>query len=519
MRKSAWYMTFLSAAALAATVGCGDSGVEPCDPASGLICPPEDGGVTDADVPTDTGSMADRPDTGTSTCGDVGRTGGLCRMGSCFMGLTCFEEFTDMGAQLTYRAAFNIDQAVEDPANPGTFLPVETPVPANDVPLTFTSDTLCSEPCNTSLPPASDTCGACASCSDQVGNDLGFGVLPFLQDAQRLFGTDTGLCRPHCVFDAEGRGRGCPAGYSCDPFSNLCFEACVTDANCQSAIIITEEGELGTVQFPDSGRTCNMTTGRCDWTGDETAQVGDACESATDCLSDIGICLNGGTCGETQCATASDTMSDFSCDGGRGICLGTTGNGSVCVEGCNTAADCNPGNACQALGGTQMPGGFSGYCLPGCNATTACRAEERCDIPEGETAGSCEAPCDPAATVSECETNEVCEAVAGSTPAYGFCRPVDGICFDSTACFNGQICNNETGASSYGRCVDPCTADTDCTVGDATTCVTDTANPLAGLCVETCTAAADCNPAGVTTRTCRVPVGSTDGYCVEAPAA
>lgn len=541
MTKSAWYVTFLAVAVTAGCTGCEDEPpgcVGICLDAAG-----EDGGMP----PGDAGSDADREEIPTG-CGVAGRMGGLCRRSACLDGLTCITEFMSGTAQLNIRNTFAINQATpEDPADPTTFVTVTTPVPADDIPITYANGSLCTRQCDTGA--ATDSCGTCAKCSGQIGGDiLGIGPFVFIDPAMRTYGTNTGICRPHCTFDPEGRGMGCPEGYTCDGFTNLCLEACRNDAQCNGTLVITEDGEYGTWVVPDGGRTCNMTTGRCDWTGPTPeARVGDVCEGPTDCGTDLGFCLRGGTCAEVQCNRmdlAPDTTMDGVCDGGNGICLGTGGNmGALCIDGCNTADDCNPGNACipllDASGAPQTIGSFSGYCLGICDTVDSgtltgepdtlfgCRADEQCDMPDpdvddGDPAteedydpdGTCRASCNPAATPSDCEADEICEAVSGTT--YGFCRTLSTFCFQPGAedCYDGQICNNVVGASTFGRCVAPCATAADCTVGTATTCVDDTGpEDLRGLCVETCTSPTTCG-AG---RTCRIPAGMTMGYCVEMP--
>lgn len=541
MTRSAWYMTAMAAAIAGLGCACGPDPVPGCDPAR-MICV-TDGGMGDAEV-GDSGPPPDAPDGGmvSRACGTPGRTGGVCRAMACLDGLECFAEFTAGGAPegATVRNTFGIGQAESaDPENE-TFNAVTPPVPADDVPLTFATNSLCSEQCDTTA--ETDTCAECASCSGSIGNDvLGIGPWVFIQTADRAFGIDTGLCRGNCTFDPEGRGMGCPEGYTCDAFTNVCLEACQTDANCNAALVITEDGEYGSWIVPDGGRTCNMTTGRCDWAGPTPeAQVGDVCERPTDCGTDVGVCLRG-TCGETQCnnpALAPDTMSDFTCDGGRGICLGTGGNnGAVCIEGCNTAMDCNPGNACIPI--TMAAGPFTGYCFAICDTVDSaaltgeadllfgCRTEEQCDMPDPDTDdgdpttvedfdpdGVCRPTCDPAMADS-CEAGQLCEVVEGSTPAYGFCRTLGDFCFPAgtESCFGGQVCDNILGASTFGRCVDPCTdTATDCTA--PATCV-DATGPedLRGLCAEPCTSPTTCG----TGRTCRIPAGTTAGFCVEMP--
>ncbi|MDQ3032313.1 MAG: hypothetical protein M3Y87_07860 [Myxococcota bacterium] len=528
MTRSAWLMTVLATAIVG--VGCGpDAPADPCP--VGMICP--DGGPpTDAQTPEVDAQMrdADIPPMG---CGIPGRLGGICRRDACLDG-ECIQEILPMGSPLTGRAFGWVQAQADDNADPSSWTEIVPADPALDVPVAFASGSLCTEQCNTTVSPdmttGEDMCGSCAKCSGQLGQDsLGLPVFIFFAEAERQFAGDTGLCRAHCDFAAETNG-GCPDGYSCDGFTNLCLEGCRSDTQCNASLVVTEGGSYGTWVNPLNGETCNTTTDRCDWTGPATAQVGTACERQAECATDVGFCLRGGTCAETQCNNpAFDPSSSMGiCDDGRGVCLGVGGNmGALCIEGCNTAEECNPGNACVPLGMTI--GTFSGYCFGLCDTVDSgaatgmadqlfgCRADEQCDMAEPDADdmdpdGTCRPSCDPLAVPSTCETDEICEAVTGAT--YGFCRPQGNPCFDSTGCSAGQICDNVVGAPQFGTCVDPCVlAATDCTA-PATICV-DATGPmdLQGLCVQSCTSPTTCGEG----RVCRIPAGMTEGYCVEMP--
>ncbi len=523
MTRSAWYLTFIAALALAATVGCGNDG-NSCE---GVLC--IDASGDDASMGTPDAGPGNDSGTAATTCGSPGRMGGLCTRGTCAnSSIECVDPFG--GRMLTYREGFNWPQAdADDPENPSSFT-TKTPVPADDIPVVFAPGGFCTAQCDTSA--ETDSCGSCAKCTQTLGADpFGIPVGAFIFPAEeRQFEFEVlGLCRAHCEFDPEGRGT-CPEGYSCDPFSNLCLESCVSDTQCQSVRIITEDGNSGTWRAPGTGVTCNVTTGRCDWEAPANARVGDECDSISDCPADTGRCLRGGTCAQTQC-TAEQT-----CEGDRGVCLPAgANNATICLAGCTTADDCHPGNACVPLetstGQPHMIGTHRGYCLGICDNLIQCGHEEQCDIPdptddEPEPSGTCRSSCDPTAADS-CEEGQACVQVKDQS--YGFCRSLNDFCFNpgATDCYVDQICNNITGAQLLGRCVDPCTSDEDCTTGAATTCVTDSEHQLAGLCVETCSAtSADggaSSDAGVggcgAGRFCDIATGETSGYCIEVPSA
>lgn len=521
MRNRTSYLTLLSVLALAA---CDPPPPNPgCLP--GMICP--DAPIVDAGpMPGDTADAPrDTPDAGTvlPTCGSVGQVGGACRTpgNTCASGLTCQPEFVPMGAESTLRGIFDIPQGAPIPGS-DFFTIVDPADPADDVPFHAFTNSLCTATCDTRLEGMEtmasgelDTCGPCAACTTQLGQ---LGVVPsyiFLANttAGRPFGTSTGFCRANCTFNPDTNG-GCPAGLTCSPASLTCVEACETDAECQFTFEATRRGELVTVLDP-AGGTCNTTTGRCD-AGTGTTTVGDPCEGSSECSEDVGLCLRGGTCGEYNCGFATDTAMDGTCDGGAGVCLPQSpDNATICIQGCRTAMDCNPGSACLPL--TTAAGGavsigpmmFSGICLGLCDIvpsdadgtgplTTAdddlinCRAEERCDMPDPtaddlDPDGVCRPTC---TTDTDCTgTDERCEMVP--TTSYGFCRVPDQLCSAAGLdddCFLGQRCDLLAQDGNNGLCVDGCTADTDCDAGD-------TCDTTRGVCRTPCTAGGtECTP-------------------------
>jgi hypothetical protein len=346
----------------------------------------------------------------------------------------------------------------------------------------------------------------------------------------RTFGTATGWCRADCEFDPATNG-GCPTGYTCSASGNVCVEACQSDTECQFSFEAQRDGTVVTVLDPTRG-TCNTTTGRCDWTPTGTPHVGDPCEDSSDCAGGIGVCINGGTCATYTCPDVEAAPS-FNCDleGGmrNGLCLGNGDNfGSICIAGCNTADDCNPGNACLPLGATA--GRFTGYCLGICDTVMSpadpgpdgmmgtaddiadeiwnCGHGEECDMDpvtadDPDPTGTCRPPCTMATEATVCDTDmgERCEMLP-SPATFGFCRVPDQVCGNETLdadCHLGQVCDLLAFDGNAGLCVDRCEMDTDCDAGD--TC--DTAR---GVCRTPCTGTGMgvCTPM---TEVCRT------GYC------
>jgi hypothetical protein len=462
--------------------------------------------------------MRDTPDSPvpTATCGENGQVGGHCRApdNACTAGYPCQDEL--MPGVLTVRTTFGIEQGEPD-GTTGYFREVATPNPANDIPINIATGGFCTAECDGRVGPPTMSgapdldCSACSSCSATIGVLGLFGTTSILGD-DGTFGENVGWCRADCVFDPATNG-GCPTGFTCNAGENLCVEACTTDSQCQYSLELTRVGLAVTTLDPAQG-TCNTTTGRCDWAPAAEAHVGDACEGSSECTEDVGLCLRGGTCAELQCNRATDTAMDgsFGCDlegsTRNGICLGYGGNnGAICIQGCNSAADCNPGNACLPLGAAA--GAFTGYCLGICDIelndpdgsgplTMAddelwpCQATERCDVAEDTLAepdpqGTCRAFCTDD-TMCDDGLEERCDIASGAT--YGFCRVPDQVCsFDGgdADCSFGQRCDLVEFEGNLGLCVDACADDTDCDAGEE--CQVDR-----GVCRTPCDAGNPCMP-------------------------
>ena len=523
-----------------AVLGCA------CDPAPGPDCPdgaPSRPGVICVTTPDGGGDVGDLPDTGPrpevgpTPCGSVGSVGGHCRggaSGTCGTGFMCMNEIRDRTtmAMLTARSAFGIEQGASLDPDTGFYeeVPTAAAVPADDVPLPIATGTLCTALCDASAT-TDTTCGMCATCSTDVGTTGLLLTWLFYAEADRPFDDATGWCRADCTFDPNAAGAGCPGAtsptamdaHTCSPASNVCVEGCISDNECRFSFEETREGLFVSVIDDTSTAVCNPTTHRCDWTTTATETTGDPCETASDCTSDVGLCLNGGTCGEYGCGTAPDTMmGTFVCDGGRGVCLGNGGNNaSICVAGCTTAADCNEGNACVPLGGGMTAGTFTGYCLGICDTdptdpdgtgpmTVAddglivCGAGYQCDngtvtADNLDPAGDCRVPCTTSAdcTARTPDEGNYCDIVEDSSPAYGFCRWLDQVCNYqdlSADCYGGQVCDLLAFPENLGLCVAPCTdasGTNPCTGGDV--CVTASGR---NVCRQPCTTGGPACPTG-----------------------
>lgn len=475
------------------TCGCGP-GMTPCP---GVICIADDAGA-DTGLPTDTGPLGDVPrvDAPLATgCGTVGAVGGHCRGGSggtCASGFDCQNEIRSMmtGMTFTIRTGFGIEQG-RNPDADGFYeeVPEAEAVPANDIPIPMATGSLCTQECDAGA--MTDTCGTCATCAIDIGTAGVLATYLLYPEAMRPFGTDTGWCRADCTYNPDEAGSTCPGAtagmmdaHTCSPGSRVCVEGCISDNECRFSFEQTREGLF--VTSLSGTATCSPTTHRCEWTRADANSVGDVCERSSDCAEDVGVCLNGGTCGEYDCAFAADTMSNMACDGGAGVCLGNGGNmASICVQGCNQPSDCNPGNTCIPFGMGMTAAGFTGYCLGICDTRAddpdgvtgpmtaaddvlwVCQSGELCDNPPPtatnlDPTGDCRVPCSDDAECATRHEGNFCDIIPGSTPAVGFCRWQDQVCSYqdlSDDCWGDQVCDLLAFEANLGLCIDGCTTD------------------------------------------------------------
>ncbi len=530
MKNSLSFMTVVGALVLSGCTG------DPISCGHGLVCL-DDTGVVDSGPVIgdggDGGADAGRDVGPPPPCNASGRVGAHCRMETdCATGLNCGA----LTSGMTIQQVFMLRQGtLDDPAHMG-YQGVEDPaLPANSAPFNGLAGTMCLQVCDTAA--MTDGCGTCASCSNALTqmplvNAFG-GARSALTTAQRTFGDNSGICRLDCSYDPAQRGALCPDDMTCDAFTAVCVEQCTTDSECNTAYGATYAGELVTIVNTTNPQVCNMTTGRCEaGASTATAVVGDACESGADCMAGTGICLNGGMCAQLGC----DGTSATSCGTGN-LCLGINERQTICIHGCNTTADCEPGNACTPL--TAPTGGVNGYCIGICGDDSECRATETCTNYVDDMGVAQNGRCVPRCSVVDgrdmagsggCEDGEYCRR-AHDGLTYGRCAGLGAFCgVDTTPatpgasadCGAGQICDEllATGGGAGfmnrdifgdGHCVDACTADTDCVGRAGTTCVlTPTDSPYLGLCRTACDAATPCASANEMCDT-------VNGYCTEIP--
>lgn len=471
-------------------------------------------------------------------CTGSGLAGAHCRSGSsatCQGGTQCIDLSAMSGDVQT---AFGLRQGgADDPAHPGYPLPRDPADPLASAPFNAAEGTLCAQQCDAAAAPGTaGACGTCTTCSTtltQMPLIAAFGGVRAILGGTATFGPGTGLCRLDCTWDPSTSGAECPSEMTCDAFGSVCIEACTTDNECNTNYGVTYAGETVTVLDAVHPLRCNAATGRCESAGHTGAAVGDPCASADDCAPGTGVCLAGGRCAEFGCTNPNTATSV--CAAAHGICLTTNASEhpqSLCLLGCNTAADCGAGNSCNTLwadAAMTMPfpiGPFTGYCIGFCDSDEQCIATEACtDTTTADgtrVPGQCVPRCTGVGAVGAasggCMATEMCFADhAGAS--YGHCAPVDHFCgipdtrspaAADPECAVGWVCDELlAGVAAQhervgdGHCTPACATDAECPSG---TCVT--TGPLAGLCRHACATDADCAAPTV--------CDATAGWCVEA---
>jgi len=265
-------------------------------------------------LPRDVGRDArDTPEIFPEPCSFPGNSGAHCRASGaqCTTGATCW---TLPPSPTTIQELFDLAPGVaSDPIHPD-YPGVDLSSAPELAPFHGAAGSVCASLCDTA---SFDRCGTCTTCSAQLTQmpivQAFGGVLTMLRTEQRLFGATTGICRLDCTYEPTTRGAECPDdAFTCDRFSNVCVEACTTDAECNTQYGVTYEGTLVTLVTHDHADVCDLATARCGpprGSGSSAAQVGSPCASAADCAPEIGICLQGGHCAELGCPNPNTATS------------------------------------------------------------------------------------------------------------------------------------------------------------------------------------------------------------------
>lgn len=345
--------------------------------------------------------------------------------GFCSAGLACRPLF-----ESTLGALTGLYAGTPDPDHAGEFLAGSL----SDIPVTF-SGNFCSQGCGGE---AGGSCGTCTTCSYRFGPTRAWHEVVGIWDVVPGIALGSGLCRPGCVFDDTSRG-GCTGGTTCDPGTNTCIDACTSDRQCRLELGLSQR--RGLVAHETGSASCNVETGRCEWTPPSASEFRSPCSVDQDCRSGIGSCLQ--YCTWSQCdGRGMDGELLYPCPDGAECVRTAEESPGICIPRCAVADDCPSRTSC-----------VGGYCQLTCSADSECRSEERCR-PLTMSEGSCSPICDPAGTgvvgAVECSSQEQCVGVPSRD--FGFCYRVDGLCIDDSYCVGGQSCEYDSADDSLGRC-------------------------------------------------------------------
>lgn len=249
------------------------------------------------------------------------------------------------------------------------------------------------------------TCTAGSQCDDGLACQIpanaesGFCV-PFCQDDEecatgtcsKADGANVGLCETTCT-DKNGCGEGLAClGIADEPDADagtdagdagagepggFCIDICDVDEECPDGTVCNWRlgGFTNDNHFVRNGRC----TAPCE--NDDACTVeGESCSSAND-NSDAKACSiwcdAAGQCGETQGCLYLEpgaVVGQVTIDDTYGLCVDT----------CESAADCAAGTACRAI-----LEGDNTVCIATCLEPGDCREGETCNIPQDETVGTC----------------------------------------------------------------------------------------------------------------------------------
>lgn len=315
------------------------------------------------------------------------------------------------------------------------------------LPIPLFPDGYCGRRCNATR--LNDECEPCATC---VHSSLaGHTRLPLYYTMSGYLPED-GVCRQRCTPSATGTGCA-REGYTCDPETLTCMEACIDDRQCQ--IVQEDVDGDGNPDLLDRGATfpsfCDALTGRCRTRGTAGASIGDPCTEDTDCADD-GWCFRRdgevrGICSQRGCRSSA-----IPCPPGSRCDIRNAGpNTSACFPACEVGAeegsaavrgsstgghpDCGRGLSCVWNGIAESGASETGSCLPGHyndrtapNVGAPCATDADCDSPYGygqclfsELSGTIHGIC----TVRHCSTFlEEGETVDGIFPKVRLATPI-----------------------------------------------------------------------------------------------
>lgn len=281
-----------------------------------------------------------------------------------------------------------------------------------------------------------------------------------------------GACTPTCAPGGMG-GASCGKGFCCGA-GNTCVG--LANASCGAAGAACVDCAKSS-----DGPLCDVNSGACGCSKSADCPMGQACKGGV-CTTacDGNAACNGGCCDVPQgqmAGTCAPGNAAAAC-AVAAACVSCAGNakGAACVVvnnatscGCNSAADCPAGQACNAN---------TKSCSATCDAMTPCNGG-CCAIAQGQMTGMC---------------------VAGTAQAS--CGNNGGVCVNCQSQFQGMMAGSACVATMGGGTCG-CNANPDCPANSAG------CNVQTKLCNFTCSAMAPC-----LTGCCAIPMGMNTGSCV-----
>ncbi|MCC6808369.1 MAG: hypothetical protein IT381_13175 [Deltaproteobacteria bacterium] len=325
----------------------------------------------------------------------------------------------------------------------------------------------------------------------------------------------------------------CPLGQACNQATHQCSSSCAGGLVCNGGCCdLTDHcvGGTGAAACGSAGALCKSCAGNS--AGDECVNVGAGvrdcgCVSSPDCSDPKQpVCRGTGQCG---CDVAADCPAGQACDTTTHTCEADCGAGRLC-NGCCNGIDCLSGTANDQCGTT------GGSCFS-CQALTDNKA---CTTP-AQAIGANRCGCTTAST--HCSSLKACRSGLCSTN----CSPVggganlacNGGCCDGSACQPGTSagacgpiggnCSACSGQASNKTCVNRacgCTAPSHCTASQCCSTFTDlcSAGNTQHACgngglmcddcgARTCLGADDPGPGTNVVNACQCTVGGSPTQC------
>lgn len=215
--------------------------------------------------------------------------------------------------------------------------------------------------------------------------------------------------------------------------------------------------------------------------GGEDARIGQSCASSADCPD--GVCLSSEEFPEGYCAkdcSGAVLTEGEPCPPGA-ACIRVTDAASICLDLCDSSADCREGYACATY-----PSGEK-VCVPACTSDTNCGPKEVCNTSTGL--------CDPAPE-KKVAAGEACAADADC---------VGDFCITPDTFYPGGYCSGSCAEADYGK---PCAG------GNGTCFAVDDGSGPQFVCLEECTTSASCRKGYVCTSDGGETTDSGLGACV-----